>query len=107
MRVLGKCGGYTSDIVDAIRWAAGLAIPGVPANANPARVLNMSFGGYACDSNGANCVCDAASQSAIDDAVAAGAVPVVAAGNSARSAATSSPANCNGVIYRRSDRAPR
>ena len=24
LRVLGKCGGYTSDIADAIRWAAGL-----------------------------------------------------------------------------------
>ena len=33
----------------------------------------------------AYCGCDAASQSAIDDAVAAGAVPVVAAGNSNRS----------------------
>jgi subtilisin family serine protease len=47
LRVLGKCGGYTSDIADAIRWAAGLSVPGVPANPNPAWVLNLSLGGYA------------------------------------------------------------
>ena len=32
VRVLGKCGGYTSDIVDGMRWAAGLSVSGVPAN---------------------------------------------------------------------------
>ena len=26
VRVLGRCGGYTSDIVDAMRWAAGIDI---------------------------------------------------------------------------------
>jgi serine protease len=45
VRVLGKCGGYTSDIVDGVRWAAGLSVTGVPANANPAKVLNLSLGG--------------------------------------------------------------
>src|SRR5262249_18704579 len=54
-RVLGKCGGYLSDIADAIQWSAGLSVPGVPNNPNPARVLNLSLGGYACDSNGQNC----------------------------------------------------
>ena len=58
-RVLGKCGGYLSDVADAIRWSAGLAVPGVPDNANPARVLNLSLGGDACAANGQNCVCDA------------------------------------------------
>ena len=28
-----------------MRWAAGLDVPGVPANPNPARVLNLSLGG--------------------------------------------------------------
>jgi serine protease len=37
VRVLGKCGGTTGDIAAAIRWAAGVAVPGVPANARPAR----------------------------------------------------------------------
>jgi serine protease len=45
VRVLGKCGGYDSDIIDAMRWAAGLAVSGVPANANPAKVENISLGG--------------------------------------------------------------
>ena len=99
MRVLGKCGGYTSDIVDAIRWSAGLAVPGVPANANPARVLNMSLGGpAACDANGQNCTCESVMQSAINDALAANAVVVVAAGNDNADASRFSPANCSGVI---------
>ncbi|HYM34561.1 MAG TPA: S8 family serine peptidase, partial [Steroidobacteraceae bacterium] len=44
-RVLGKCGGYTSDISDAIVWASGGTVSGVPANANPAKVISMSLGG--------------------------------------------------------------
>ncbi len=90
VRVLGKCGGYTSDIADAIVWASGGSVPGVPANPNPARVLNLSLGG-----SGA---CDVTTQNAINAALAAGAVVVVAAGNSNADASTSSPANCNGVI---------
>ncbi|MEE7546791.1 S8 family serine peptidase, partial [Xanthomonas sp. Kuri4-1] len=38
VRVLGRCGGYTSDIADAIVWASGGSVDGVPANANPAEV---------------------------------------------------------------------
>jgi len=45
VRALGKCGGFTSDIAEAMRWAAGLAVSGVPNNANPAKVLNLSLGG--------------------------------------------------------------
>ena len=45
VRVLGKCGGYTSDIVDGLRWAAGLSVSGVPGNPNPAKVANLSLGG--------------------------------------------------------------
>ena len=49
IRVLGRCGGYLSDLVDGIRWAAGIAVAGAPVNATPARVLNMSLGsGGAC-----------------------------------------------------------
>ena len=44
VRVLGKCGGFDSDIVAGIRWAAGLDVPGVPANAHPARVISLSLG---------------------------------------------------------------
>ena len=45
VRVLGKCGGFDSDIIAGMRWAAGLSVAGVPTNPNPARVLNMSLGG--------------------------------------------------------------
>ena len=89
-RVLGRCGGYTSDIADAIVWASGGSVNGVPANANKARVLNLSLGG-----SGA---CDTTTQSAINSARSRGAVVVVAAGNSNVDAANSSPANCAGVI---------
>ena len=90
LRVLGKCGGYTSDIADAIRWAAGLPVAGVPANATPDDVVNLSLGG-----DGA---CGSTFQSAIDAAVAAGTVVVVAAGNSNANASGFSPGNCNDVI---------
>lgn len=90
VRVLGKCGGVSSDIVDAMRWAAGLPVAGVPNNPNPARVLNLSLGG--------NGVCGVAYQSAINEIVAANTVVVVAAGNSNIDVAGSAPANCNGVI---------
>ena len=91
VRVLGKCGGYTSDIVDGLRWAAGIDIPNVPHNPNPARVANLSLGG-------ATGSCSAQFQSAINDVVARGMVVVVAAGNSATDAAGTEPASCNGVI---------
>ena len=45
VRVLGKCGGLTSDIADGIIWASGGTVSGVPANANAADVINMSLGG--------------------------------------------------------------
>jgi serine protease len=90
VRVLGKCGGFTSDIADAIIWASGGTVPGVPANLTPARVINMSLGG-----SGA---CDAASQNAISSARSRGTVVVVAAGNSNANASNASPANCSGVV---------
>lgn len=89
VRVLGKCGGYTSDIVDGMRWAAGLSVPGVARNANPARIINLSLG------SAGNC--SAAFQSAINDVTAAGAIVVVAAGNGSLDS-ISQPANCNGAL---------
>ncbi|MBT9487169.1 MAG: S8 family peptidase [Rubrivivax sp.] len=90
VRVLGKCGGYTSDIADAIVWASGGTVSGVPANAFPAKVLNLSLGG-----GGA---CDTTTQNAINSARSRGATVVVAAGNSNANAANYSPASCAGVI---------
>lgn len=92
VRVLGKCGGSMSDINDGIRWAAGLQVPGVPINPNPAKVINMSLGGES------PCSQSPATQSAINDAVQAGAVVVVAAGNESQDAAGFVPASCTNVI---------
>lgn len=90
VRVLGVGGGYTSDIVDAITWASGGTVAGVPANANPAEVINLSLGG-----GGA---CSTVWQTAIDAAVARGTTIVVAAGNSGGDAQNLTPASCNNVI---------
>lgn len=92
VRVLGKCGGTIADINDAIRWAAGLPVPGIANNPTPARVINMSLGGFG------SCTNSPATQSAIDDAVAAGTTVVVAAGNSAQDAGNFNPASCERVV---------
>ena len=89
VRALGKCGGSLSDIAEAIRWAAGLPVPNVPANTTPAQVINLSLGGGAS--------CPANLQSAVDAAIAAGSVVVAATGNDG-AIGPSAPANCNGVI---------
>lgn len=90
VRVLGKCGGYTSDIADGIIWASGGTVSGVPANANPASVINMSLGG-----SGA---CSSTTQNAINLARNNGAVIVIAAGNDNSNANNFNPGNCAGVV---------
>jgi serine protease len=92
VRVLGRCGGDTSDIADAITWASGGAIAGVPANTTPAQVINMSLG----TPNGGSC--STTYQDAINGAVNRGAIVVVAAGNSDNNAANNPPANCANTI---------
>lgn len=92
VRVLGKCGGTNADINDGIRWAAGLPVPGVPNNPNPARVINMSLGAPV------SCTQAPSLQAAINDAVAAGTVVVVAAGNEAIDVAGSLPGGCDNVV---------
>ena len=90
VRVLGKCGGYESDIIDAVTWASGGSVTGVPDNANPAEVINLSLGG-----SGA---CSVAEQAAYTAAAGRGTTVVVAAGNSGADAANYSPASCDDVI---------
>jgi serine protease len=89
-RVLGKCGGYTSDIADAIIWSSGGTVSGVPANATAARVLNLSLGGPGS--------CDSTTQSAINNARTRNTVVVVAAGNDNANASGYSPASCTGIV---------
>ena len=90
VRVLGRGGGALSDISDAIVWASGGSVTGVPANANRAEVINLSLGGQQ--------ACGGAMQAAIDGAVGRGSVVVVAAGNSNADAASFTPAGCNNVV---------
>ncbi|KAB0638575.1 S8 family peptidase [Burkholderia latens] len=90
VRVLGKCGGTTSDIADAMRWAAGIPVNGVPTNPNPAKIINLSLGGVG--------ACSTTFQQAIDDVNAKGVTVVVAAGNDGLSTGLDQPANCRGVI---------
>jgi serine protease len=90
VRVLGRCGGQMSDVAAAIVWASGGTVSGLPANANPARVINLSLG--------APGACDITTQNAIDSARSRGTVVVVSAGNSNDDAANYSPASCDGVV---------
>lgn len=90
VRVLGKCGGYLSDISEAIVWASGGSVSGIPANPNKADVINMSLGGGG--------TCSATYQNAINAAVSRGTSVVVAAGNANQDASNSNPGNCDNVI---------
>ena len=90
VRVLGKCGGFFSDIVDAVTWASGGSVANVPDNATPAEVINLSLGG-----GGA---CPVAMQDAIDGAVSRGTTIVTAAGNGSSDVAGHTPSNCENVI---------
>lgn len=92
IRVLGHCGGSTSDIVDAITWASGGHVDGVPDNTNPAQVISMSLGGQA------TCAATDVTAQAITAAIARGTTVVVAAGNNSADASQFTPAGCPGVI---------
>lgn len=89
VRVTGKCGGQLSDIIDGMRWAAGLAVAGSPVNTNPATILNLSIG----DHN----ACSVALQAAVTEIINAGKVIVAATDNNSDTS-IDEPANCNGVI---------
>lgn len=88
VRVSGKCGALVSDLLDGLRWAAGLPVSGLPANLNPARVINLSFGG--------DQPCSWAYQSTIDAVTDAGALVVVAGGNA--DTTLTRPADCRRVM---------
>jgi serine protease len=87
VRVLGKCGGYDSDILAGMAWAAGFFVEGVPNNPYPARIINMSLG--------ATGSCPQSYQQLVDELVSAGVLVVVSAGN--EGGPVDAPANCIGV----------
>ena len=93
VRVLGVNGsGTIADIAEAILWSAGLPVPGVPQNPNPAQIINMSLGGPG------NCAVSPLYQEVLGQAISRGVIVVVAAGNFDDDASRYSPASCPGVI---------
>lgn len=95
VRALGRCGGKLSDINDAIRWAAG-TVPARDAqgkeiwNSHPADIINLSIGLFE--------PCPASMQAAINDATAAGAIVVAAAGNARVDVKYFAPGGCDNVV---------
>ncbi|MEO8346719.1 MAG: S8 family peptidase [Betaproteobacteria bacterium] len=89
VRALGRCGGDFSDILQAMTWAAGLPVPGVPANPHPAKVINLSVGGES--------PCDDQVQAMLDQILDAGVFIAVAAGNENANADDYTPSGCAGV----------
>jgi serine protease len=90
VRISGQCGAMLSDLLDGMRWAAGLPVAGVPDNPHPARIINLSFGGDA------SCSSSPLYQAAIDEVTARGALVVVASGNA--NTALKRPADCQRVL---------
>jgi len=88
VRVLGKCGGYDSDIIAGMRWAAGLSVPGVPANPYPAQIINLSLGSPD--------TCSTAYRNVMTELNALGILVVASAGN--ENGPVDTPANCPGVL---------
>ena len=100
VRALGKGGGYDSDIIAGIEWAAGM--PGVtdpdtgasvPDNPYPADIINLSLGGGtdACTSSDGQ-----AYETAFQTVTGMGVLVVIAAGNA--SGPVELPGNCATVV---------
>lgn len=90
VRIFSTCGMSPEDMIDAIRWAAGLKVEGAPNNPHPAKVINISISGGAIQ-------CRPDLQKAINAARKNGAFVVAAAGNNFQKP-LAEPANCEGVI---------
>jgi serine protease len=92
VRALGKCGGYDSDIIAGIEWAAGISVSTaqtpVPDNPYPANIINLSFGGSGS--------CPTAYQNALSTVTGMGVLVVASAGNA--SGSVEAPANCSASV---------
>jgi serine protease len=78
-----------ADIADGIRWAAGLAVEGAPANPHPARIIFLPLGGEGKSDT---------LSSGVQDALAKGAIVITMVGNSHTDAKNFYPAAEKGVI---------
>lgn len=88
VRAIGKCGGYDSDILAGIQWAAGITVSGVPNNPYPASIINLSLG--------ATGPCPTTYQNVVNTLTTMGVLVVASAGNGG--AGVDSPGNCPGVL---------
>ena len=100
VRVAGRCGASVTDLVDGMRWAAGLSVAGVPPNTNPARIIVIGFAGFEpCDTAHPDPNVAAAAQLYTDTLAAVratGALVVAAAGN--ERGPVGRPASCRGAF---------
>jgi serine protease len=90
IRLMGACGMSRTDLLDAMAWAGGLPVAGLPTNPHPARIINLSLAG-----GGFNCTPEL--QRLVDKLVERGVFLVAAAGNNFHKPLPE-PANCKGVI---------
>jgi serine protease len=88
VRALGKCGGYDSDIIAGMQWAAGMSVTGVPDNPYPADIINLSLGGTGS--------CPSIYQSVVTTLTTMGVLVVASAGN--ENGPVDAPGNCSGVL---------
>ncbi|AZI41947.1 serine protease [Deinococcus psychrotolerans] len=95
VRVAGEDGLIApQDLIDGLRWAAGLRVSGAPSNTRPAKVINLSLYADFIALSG----CDARIQKAVDEVTAKGVLIVAGAANDAADAGGYSPAGCRGVL---------
>ena len=98
VRALGKGGGYDSDIIAGIEWAAGLPVtnpdgPPVPNNPYPADIVNLSLGGSGS--------CGSDYEDALAQVTRMGVLVIASAGNGGTPgspAPVDSPANCSLLV---------
>ncbi len=88
VRALGKCGGYDSDIIAGMQWAAGMPVTGAPDNPYPADIVNLSLGGSGS--------CPSSYADAVRTLTAMGVLIVASAGNA--SGPVDAPGNCAGAL---------
>lgn len=97
IRALGRCGGWDSDLLDSMIWASGGSVAGVPANATPAPIVNLSLAGLASSSAERKAACR------VFDAVARagrkrGSLFIASAGNESDHANRAVPASCSEFV---------
>ncbi|MFC6591263.1 S8 family serine peptidase [Deinococcus lacus] len=83
-----------NDLIDGLRWAAGLPVAGQPVNRTPARIINLSLYADFIPLTG----CHARIRRAAEEVMAKGVLVVVGAGNDGKDTSGYSPAGCPGVL---------